>query len=156
MRLALQSAALGLAAFLVVKGQMSPGAIIASSVLLSRAVMPIEQLVGAWPSLVQARTSWKGLIDLFTRTAGHGQPRTVLPAPTGRVSVEGVGVRLPGAETPQLRAVSVKVEPGQVLGVIGASGSGKTTLARIMAGALSPDTGSIRLDGADYGARDSD
>ena len=155
-RLALQSAALGLAAFLVVKGQMSPGAIIASSVLLSRAVMPIEQLVGAWPSLVQARTSWKSLVELFAKTAGHGRPRTALPAPTGRVAVEAVGVRLPGAGTPQLRGVSVTIEPGQVLGVIGASGSGKTTLARVLAGALTPDTGAVRLDGAEYGARDSD
>ena len=155
-RLALQSAALGLAAFLVVKGEMSPGSIIASSVLLSRAVMPIEQLVGAWPSLVQARTSWKSLLDLFARTAGHGRPRTALPAPAGRVSVEAVGVRLPGTEAPQLRAVTVTIEPGKVLGVIGASGSGKTTLARVIAGALAPDTGAIRLDGADYNARDSD
>ncbi len=155
-RLALQSAALGLAAFLVVKGEMSPGSIIASSVLLSRAVMPIEQLVGAWPSLVQARTSWKSLLDLFARTAGHGRPRTALPAPAGRVSVEAVSVRLPGTENPQLRAVTVTIEPGKVLGVIGASGSGKTTLARVIAGALTPDTGAVRLDGADYGARDSD
>ena len=155
-RLALQSAALGLAAFLVVKGEMSPGSIIASSVLLSRAVMPIEQLVGAWPALVQARTSWKSLIELFEKTASHGQPRTALPDPAGRVSVETVGVRLPGAENPQLRAVSLKIEPGQILGVIGASGSGKTTLARVIAGALSPDTGAVRLDGADYGARDTD
>ncbi|MFC5344037.1 type I secretion system permease/ATPase [Brevundimonas staleyi] len=155
-RLALQSAALGVAAFLVVKGEMSPGSIIASSVLLSRAVMPIEQLVGAWPALVQARTSWKSLIELFGKTAGHGQPRTALPDPVGRVSVEAVGVRLPGTEKPQLRAVSLILEPGQVLGVIGASGSGKTTLARVLAGALSPDTGAVRLDGAEYGARDSD
>ena len=70
--------------------------------------------------------------------------------------MEAVGVRLPGTESPQLRAVSFKIEPGQVLGVIGASGSGKTTLARILAGALTPDTGAVRLDGADYGARDSD
>lgn len=154
-RLALQSAALGLAAFLVVGGEMSPGAIIASSVLLSRAVMPIEQLVGAWPSLVQARTAWHSLIDLFVNTAAQDQPRTTLPDPRGRLSVEAASVRLPGAETPQLRAVSLTLEPGQVLGVIGASGSGKTTLARVIAGALSPDTGSVRLDGADYGARDS-
>jgi len=155
-RLALQSAALGLAALLVVGGQMSAGAIIASSVLLSRAVMPIEQLVGAWPSLVQARTSWKSLVDLFVRTDAHDQPRTALPAPEGRLSVEAVGVRFGGSEQPQLRNVSVSVEPGQILGVIGPSGSGKTTLARLMSGALKPDMGSVRLDGAEFGARDSD
>lgn len=155
-RLTLQSAALGVAAWLVVGGQMSPGAIIASSVLLSRAVMPIEQLVGAWPALVQARTSWISLIDLFEKTAAQDRPRTALPAPAGRVAIEAASVRLAGAETPQLRAVSLKIEPGQVVGVIGASGSGKTTLARLIAGGLKPDTGAIRLDGADYGARESD
>ncbi len=155
-RLALQSAALGLAAYLVVKGQMSPGSIIASSVLLSRAVMPIEQLVGAWPMLVQARTSWRGLVDLFVRTVAHDHPRTALPTPIGKLGVEGVTVRLGTSEQPQLRNVTVSVEPGQVLGVIGPSGSGKSTLARVMAGALKPDAGAVRLDGADFSARESD
>ncbi len=155
-RLALQSAALGTAALLVVRGQMSPGAIIASSVLLSRAVMPIEQLVGAWPTLVQARTSWRGLVDLFADTADQDAPRTALPAPIGQISIEAVAVRAPGTELPQLRNVSVSVSPGQILGVIGASGSGKTTLARVMAGALKPDAGSVRLDGSAFDARDSD
>jgi len=155
-RMTLQSAALGLAAWLAVKGQISPGAIIASSVLLSRAVAPIELLVGAWPTLVQGRTSWRALIDLFASTAGNERPRTQLPDPAGRLKVETVTVRYPDTETAQLRGVAFALEPGQTLGVIGTSGSGKTTLAKVLAGALKPTLGLVRLDGADYDAREGD
>lgn len=155
-RLLLQSAALGTAAFLVVRGQISPGSIIASSVLLSRAVAPVELLVGVWPSLVQARTSWKALTELFVQSAGHDRVRTTLPDPSGKVRLEGVSVRLAGSEGAQLKSVNLTIEPGQTLGVIGASGSGKTTLARVIAGALTPTLGVIRLDGAEYNARDDD
>lgn len=155
-RLALQSTALGLSAWLVVQGQMSAGSIIASSVLLSRAVAPVELLVGAWPGLIQARTSWKALVDLFVGTAAQTRDRTSLPAPVGKLALEGVGVRLPESERPQLDDIRLRLEPGQTLGVIGASGSGKTTLARVIAGGLKPDQGFVRLDGADYDARDSD
>ncbi|MGH7028076.1 type I secretion system permease/ATPase [Brevundimonas sp.] len=155
-RLLLQSAALGTAAFLVVRGQISPGSIIASSVLLSRAVAPVELLVGVWPSLVQARTSWKALTELFVQSADHDRVRTTLPDPSGKVRLEGVSVRLAGSEGAQLKSVNLTIEPGQTLGVIGASGSGKTTLARVIAGALTPTLGVIRLDGAEYNARDDD
>ena len=156
LRLTLQSLSLGLAAFLAVRGQISTGAIIAASVLLSRAVAPIELLVGAWPGLIQARTSWKALNDLFVGTAARDLPRTTLPAPAGALSVEGVTVRFSDSEAPQLRAASFKLNPGQTLGVVGASGSGKTTLARVIAGALKPASGTVRLDGAEYDAREGD
>lgn len=156
LRLTLQSLSLGLGAYLAVQGEISPGAIIATSVLLSRAVAPIELLVGAWPSLVQAKASWATLVDLFADTAGTERPRTALPAPRGKLRAEQLTVRFPGAETPQLRAVSLGLDPGQTLGIIGPSGSGKTTLARVLAGALTPTAGVVRLDGADYDARDSD
>lgn len=155
-RMTLQSAALGLAAWLAVKGQISPGAIIASSVLLSRAVAPIEALVGSWPALVQGRSSWRALIDLFAATGGQERPRTQLPPPAGRLKVETVSVRYPDTEAPQLRGVAFALEPGQTLGVIGASGSGKSTLAKVLAGAIRPTTGLVRLDGADYDARTGD
>jgi ATP-binding cassette subfamily C protein len=156
LRLVMQSASLGLAAFLAVKGQISPGSIIAASVLLSRAVAPIELLVGAWPGLTQARSSWKTLTDLFASTAGVERPRTTLPAPAGQLDVENVTVRLPDTAVPQLRQVSLSLRPGQTLGIIGPSGSGKTTLARVLAGALAPTSGTVRLDGAEYPARTSD
>ena len=155
-RLALQSAALGLAAYLVVKGQISPGSIIASSVLLSRAVAPVELLVGAWPGLVQARSSWSQLVELFAQTADEDRPRTALPRPAGRFEAEGVTVRLPEVEKPLIQNVRFALQPGRTLGVIGASGSGKTTLARVVSGSLKPTTGVVRLDGAEYDARDGD
>ena len=156
LRLAMQSLSLGLAAFLAVKGHISPGSIIAASVLLSRAVAPVELLVGAWPSLNQARSSWKVLVDLFAATSDVDRPRTSLPAPVGKLHAEGVTVRLPDTETPQLRQVSLTLLPGQTLGIIGPSGSGKTMLARVLAGALTPTLGVMRLDGAEYAARTSD
>jgi len=156
LRLMLQSASLGLAALLTVQGHISAGSIIAASVLLTRAVQPIEQMVGAWPTLVQAKASWKTLIELFAATARVDRVVTTLPAPEGRLGLEQVTVRLPGSEVPQLRGITLSLEPGQVLGVIGPSGSGKTTLARVVAGAIPPTAGSVRLDGADYDAREGD
>lgn len=156
LRLVLQSAALGLAAYLAVKSEISPGAIIASSVLLSRAVAPIELLVGVWPSLVQAVSSWKVLTDLFASTASVERERTLLPDPRGRLQVEGVSVKFPDTDQPQLRGVSFALKPGQTLGIVGSSGSGKTTLARVIAGALQPQAGAVRLDGAEYEAREGD
>lgn len=156
LRLVMQSAALGLAAYLAVKGEITPGSIIAASVLLSRAVAPIELLVGVWPSLVQAVTSWKTLTDLFAGTAAVERERTTLPDPRGRLQVEGVSVKFPGTETPQLRGVAFALKPGETLGIVGSSGSGKTTLARVIAGALKPQAGAVRLDGAEYEAREGD
>lgn len=156
LRLMLQSAALGLAAYLTVNGQISAGSIIAASVLLTRAVQPIEQMVGAWPTLMQAKASWKSLLQVFASTARVDRELTSLPAPEGRLALEQVTVRLPGTHVPQLKGVSLSLEPGQVLGVIGPSGSGKTTLARVVAGAITPTAGSVRLDGADYDAREGD
>lgn len=156
LRLALQSLSLGLAALLAVRGDISPGAIIAASVLLSRSVAPVELLVGAWPSLVQARASWKVLTNLFEHTEGVDRPRTVLPPPAGKLKAEGITVRLPDTDAPQLKNVSIVLAAGQTLGVVGASGSGKTTLARVLAGAMKPTSGVVRLDGADYDLRDGD
>jgi ATP-binding cassette subfamily C protein len=105
-------------------------------------VAPVELVVGVWPSLVQAVASWKTLTDLFAGTASVERERTTLPDPKGRLQVEGVSVKFPDTEAPQLRAVTFALKPGETLGIVGSSGSGKTTLAR--------------LDGAEYDARDGD
>jgi ATP-binding cassette subfamily C protein len=154
-RMFLQSAALGLGAWLAVDRQISAGSIIAASVLLSRALQPIEQVVGAWTMVGQARGALNNLIKLFP-------PRdleisgTQLPAPTGALSLEQVSVRAPGDGPLLLRGVSLRLAPGEILGVIGPSGAGKTTLARLAAGATTPDAGAVRLDGANMADWDGD
>lgn len=154
LRLILQSLALGAGAWLAVEGQISAGAIIAASVLLSRAVQPIELVVGAWSGIVQARAAWANLTDLFASTADQDRARTLLPKPVGLLTLEGVGSRAPMREQPLLRHISFALQPGESLGVIGPSGAGKTTLARVIAGATEPDAGKVRLDQADYATWD--
>lgn len=156
LRLLLQSLALGLGGWLAVEGQITAGAIIAASVLLSRAVHPIEQLVGAWAGIVQARSSFNVLTGLFAQTSDLERTRTELPAPAGKLELEAVSVRAPDRDALLLRRINFTLEPGQSLGVIGPSGAGKTTLARLIAGAASPDSGAVRLDGADYAVWDSE
>lgn len=149
LRLFLQSFALGVGAWLAIERQISTGAIIAASVLLSRALQPIEQLVAAWNPLLQARQAIDTLTQLFEQTDAAKTERFELPPPEGRITLENVGVARPGGGMPLLVMVSLKVAPGEVLGVIGPSGAGKTTLARVIAGAIRPDQGIIRIDGGD-------
>jgi ATP-binding cassette subfamily C protein len=154
-RMFLQSAALGLGAWLAVEKQISAGAIIAASVLLSRALQPVEQVVGAWTVVGQARGALNNLIKLFPNK-GMEVSGTRLPTPTGALALEQVAVRAPGEGPILLRGVSLRLSPGEVLGIIGPSGAGKTTLARLAAGAITPDAGTVRLDGANMTDWDGD
>ena len=145
-RMFVQSAALGLGALLAIAGDISAGAIIASSVLLSRALQPIESIIGGWTALASARAALHRLNPALENLTG---PRsyTALPAPKGVLEVEGAGVR--GSDgRPILLGISLKAEPGKVLGIIGPNGSGKTTLGRLLVGAIRPAAGDVRLDGA--------
>ncbi|WP_165185443.1 type I secretion system permease/ATPase [Caulobacter soli] len=156
-RMFLQSAALGLGAWLAVDKQISAGSIIAASVLMSRALQPIEQLVGSWGVVGQVRGALNNLIKLFPPTRGLDVSGTQLPAPTGALALEQVAVRAPGeGGAVLLRGVSFRLTPGEILGVIGPSGAGKTTLARVAAGAIAPDMGAVRLDGASLADWDGD
>ena len=147
-RLALQSLALGLGALLAVDNLISGGAIFAASFLIARALAPIEQLIGTWKTIVQARQSYQSLNALLEGSVAQPAP-TRLPAPLGAVLLEGVTVLNEARDGAILNAVSLRIEPGEVVAIVGPSGAGKSTLARTIAGALPPDRGTIRLDGAD-------
>ncbi|HET9161200.1 MAG TPA: type I secretion system permease/ATPase [Caulobacteraceae bacterium] len=147
-RLSLQSLALGAGALLAVNNHISPGAIFAASFLISRALAPIEQVLGAWKSLIQARGAYRTLTDLFVEE-GLEPIRTQLPAPSGAVAVESLTVLNPRRDGAILSEVSFGVDAGEIVGIVGPSGAGKSTLVRMIAGAAAPDRGVIRLDGAD-------
>ncbi len=147
-RLALQSLALGLGAWLAINDQISAGAIFASSFLVGRALAPIDQLLGAWRSVVHARASYATLNDLLAaRDADIALTR--LPAPNGHIAVEHLTCFNPGQERPVLADISFTVEPGEVIAIVGPSGAGKSTLLSMLSGAARPLRGSIRYDGAD-------
>jgi PrtD family type I secretion system ABC transporter len=148
LRLAMQSMILGLGAYLVIERLATIGAMFAASILLGRALQPVEQMVGSWRNLVSARGAFLRVRELL---AANLPPATgvSLPRPYGRLSVEGLSfVPSPGAK-PILRGVTFAIEPGEVLGVIGPSGAGKSTLARHLVGVLAPSAGAVRLDGSD-------
>ncbi len=147
MRLFLQSAMLGLGAYLVLQGEVTAGAMIAASILLGRALGPIELTIGQWPLVQRAVKGWNSLADLLEKVPPEEQ-RIQLPRPKARLDVQSLTIVPPGDTRAQLRSVSFKVEPGQAVGVIGPSGSGKSTLARALTGVWRPAGGNIRLDGA--------
>jgi ATP-binding cassette subfamily C protein len=146
-RLYLQSAMLGLAAWIVLQGELTAGAMIAGSILMGRALQPIEQIVAQWP-LVTRRTEARARLSDLLAHVPPPRPRTPLPRPAARLEVAGVTLLPPGESTPVLRGLSFTLGPGQALGVIGPSGAGKSSLARALTGLWHPNAGSIRLDGA--------
>ncbi|MBZ9768909.1 type I secretion system permease/ATPase [Mesorhizobium sp. CA6] len=149
LRLALQVAVLGLGAYLVLRRELTPGSMIAASILLSRALAPIERSIGAWRSLVSARTARRNLMKLFAETRSMQTVGVSLPRPQGRLMLENLHYCAPGTSQALLNAIGFGVEPGQTCGVIGPSGSGKTTLCRLIVGTLRPSLGHVRLDGAE-------
>lgn len=146
-RLFLQSAMLGLGAYLVLQNQLTAGAMIAGSILMGRALAPIEQVVGQWALVQRARQGWSSLAKLLQEVPPEA-PRTALPRPKARLELIKATVFPPGETTPALKAITFSVEPGQAIGVIGASGSGKSSLARAITGVWPPRAGVVRLDGA--------
>ena len=148
LRLAMQSLILGLGAYLVIERLTTVGSMFAASILLGRALQPVEQLVGSWRGMVSARTAFLRVRELLAANPPRETGLT-LPRPKGRVSVEALTFVPPGSAKPVLRGVTFLIEPGEVLGIIGPSGAGKTTLARHMVGVQPPSAGAVRLDGSD-------
>jgi ATP-binding cassette subfamily C protein len=145
-RLFVQSVALGLGALLAIAGDISAGAIIASSILLSRALQPIESMIGGWSALATARAAVHRLSDVL-ENIGEAQPKTILPAPKGLLEAQDVGVRGRGGQ-PILMGVNLRAEPGKIFGIVGPNGSGKSTLGRVLVGGIQPTVGTVRIDGA--------
>lgn len=154
-RLFLQSALLAAGAWLVLRQEVTPGAMIASSILMGRALAPIEQIVGGWQVIQRAQDGWARMGNLLSRRPPQ-PPRTPLPRPAARLEVSNLTVVPPGQSVPTLRGVSFSLGPGQALGVIGPSGAGKSTLARALIGAWPAAGGAIRLDGATLEQYDPD
>ena len=152
-RLIVQSLLLGVGAYLALNQEISPGMMIAGSLLLGRALAPIDMLVGTWKSFSVASAQYSRLRELL-----NGIPpekyRMKLPEPEGNLSVEQVTIVPPGSRIPVVRGVSFNISPGEMLGVVGPSASGKSTLARGMLGIWPTYAGKVRLDGADISAWD--
>ncbi|MCE8021285.1 type I secretion system permease/ATPase [Halomonas sp. MCCC 1A11036] len=148
LRVALQSLVLGLGAWLAVAGQISPGTMIAGSILMGRALGPIDQVINAWRQWSSTRLAYQRLVALLEAHPPR-RPGMELPAPSGELTVEPLSAVPPGGTVPTLVQVGFRLAPGEVLGVIGPSGSGKSTLARLLVGVWTPRIGTVRLDGAE-------
>lgn len=148
LRFFVQILILGGGAWLVLEGELTSGGMIAASILLGRALAPVEQSIGAWKQLVAARDAWQRLRRLMAEVPRQpeGMP---LPEPVGAVACEQVTFVPPGGKRPILRGVSFQLDPGEVLGVIGLSGAGKSTLCKVITGSWKPTRGRAMLDGAD-------
>ncbi|MCV2889623.1 type I secretion system permease/ATPase [Ruegeria aquimaris] len=155
LRLFLQSAMLGLGAYLVLLGEITPGAMIAASILLGRALAPVEMIVNQWQVAQRAMKGWSNLAELLEKVPPE-QPRMPLPKPKAKLDVQALTVVPPGDTRAQLKTVSFSVQPGQAVGVIGPSGSGKSTLAKALTGLWRPAGGTVRLDGASLDQYDPD
>lgn len=147
-RVMFQSLILGLGGYLAIKMEVSPGMMIAGSIIMGRALAPIDLIIGSWKGFSGARTSYARvgeLLEAFPKDKEYMQ----LPAPKGALSVENVVVVPPSAEKPSLLGISMSVKKGEVVGIIGPSAAGKSSLARVMLGLWPLRAGNVRLDGAD-------
>jgi PrtD family type I secretion system ABC transporter len=147
-RLVLQVAMLGVGGYLVLRYELTPGGMIAGSIILSRALQPVEQAIGTWKSLLAARSAYTRLKTFMTQTQQRPAEMS-LPTPHGHLSVEKVVFTPPGGQRPVLKGVSFALAAGECVAIVGPSAAGKSTLARLIVGAWRPNHGAVRLDGAD-------
>ena len=147
LRLLLQSVILGLGAYLVIRQEMTAGAMVAASIMMGRALAPIETAIANWRAFIGARQSITRLSEALTRAAPKREV-TLLPRPERSLEVEHVAVVAPGGTKPIVANVRFALRTGQALGIIGPSGAGKTSLVRALVGIWPPAKGCVRLDGA--------
>lgn len=147
-RFSVQVVIVAVGAWLAINDTVSLGSVVAASIILTRALAPVESLVGSWKSFIGARNAYARVQNALERT---GRPRQAiaLPSPSGRLVLERVTLELPQLERPVLHKVEFELPAGQALGIIGPSAAGKSTLARIILGIQQPTRGRARLDGAD-------
>jgi ATP-binding cassette subfamily C exporter for protease/lipase len=145
---ALQSLVLGMGALLVLENKISAGMMIAATILVGRALGPVQQVIAVWKSWNSTKSAYSRLLAVLENNPPR-DPGMALPPPTGAVTVENVTAAPPGSKTMIVKGVNFAIPPGEVLGIIGPSGSGKSTLARLLVGIWSTTVGQVRLDGAD-------
>ncbi|MGO4475577.1 type I secretion system permease/ATPase [Massilia sp. 2TAF26] len=147
-QMSMSSLVLGLGALLVLDNKITPGMMIAASILLGRTLQPVQQVIAVWKSFSSTRSAYERLDALLE--ANPARPAGMaLPKPQGVLTLDGVTAAPPGAKMPVVKGVSFAITPGDVLGVLGPSGSGKSTLARLLVGVWPTMMGKVRLDGAD-------
>lgn len=154
-RMFIQSGILGWGALLAVQGIVTPGTMIAGSIIMGRALAPIQMALGQWRGFIGARQAFHRL-NKFYEIIPEQTDNLSLPAPIGELSVTNILAAPPGSKVPILTGLNFTVKPGQGLGVIGPSASGKSTLARLLVGIWIPQKGSVRLDGATFDQWNSD
>jgi ATP-binding cassette subfamily C protein len=151
LRMMLQLAILGVGAWLVLKGQITAGMIFASSLVSARALQPLDQLIGSWRQIGDARRAWVRLQSTLAARPADAR-KLILPDPTGAIAAQDLFFIAPnatfGAE-PILKRLSFAIQPGEAVAIVGPSGAGKSTLARLLVGATQPSGGTVRIDGAD-------
>lgn len=148
LRLAIQVIMLGAGAYLVIHNHVTGGIMIAATIILSRALAPVEQAIGTWTQLTQSRSAYERLKEYFKQSQNREQSLS-LPRPAGYLHVQQLTYSIPGANNYLLQKIDFKLQPGEILVILGPSASGKTSLSRLIVGALKPTEGSVRLDGAD-------
>ncbi len=147
-RISSQSLILGLGAYLVIEREISPGLMIAGSILMGRAMAPIDLIIGTWKGFISARGQYQRLNDILLQIPAD-KDRMLLPDPHGRIQLENAVVVPPGSKVPVIKGINLVIEKGDIVGVIGPSGAGKSTLARAILGIWPTANGAIRLDGAE-------
>lgn len=151
LRILLQVLILAMSALLVLEGALTPGSMIACSIIGARTLQPLDQVSNAWRQVVLARISWRKLAAAAAEADRESKPRTTLPPPTGAVGLIEVSVLTLGRQDPLLKRVTLDIPAGSFVGAVGPSGSGKSTMLRVLAGATPPAAGSVTFDGADLG-----